>query len=52
MPRKKDVMGQYMPSEKDREAYSWCINNGIYISPFANGEGAWYIDIKINNKKQ
>ena len=50
MPRKKDVMGQYMPSEKDREAYAWCINNGIYISPFANGEGAWYIDIKINNK--
>ena len=39
-----------MPSEKDREAYSWCINNGIYISPFANGEGAWYIDININNK--
>ena len=50
MPRKKDVMGQYMPSEKDREAYAWCINNGIYISPFANGEGVWYIDIKINNK--
>ena len=50
MPRKKDVMGYYMPSDKDREAYGWCINNGIYISPFANGEGAWYIDIKINNK--
>ena len=50
MPRKKDVMGYYMPSEKDREAYSWCINNGIYISPFANGEGAWYIEIKMNNK--
>ena len=40
-----------MPSEKDREAYAWCINNGIYISPFANGEGAWYIEIKMNNKK-
>ena len=39
-----------MPSEKDREAYGWCINNGIYISPFANGEGAWYIEIKMNNK--
>ena len=35
MPRKKDVMGYYMPSDKDREAYGWCINNGIYISPFA-----------------
>ena len=50
MPRKKDVMGYYMPSEKDREAQSWCRNNGIYISPFANGEGAWYIEIKMNNK--
>jgi hypothetical protein len=50
MPRKKDVMGQYMPTVEETEAYRWCINNGIYISPFANGEGAWYIDIKINNK--
>ena len=39
-----------MPSEKDRKAYAWCINNGIYISPFANGQGAWYIEIKMNNK--
>ena len=51
MPRKKkDVMGQYMPTMQEMEAYRWCINNGIYISPFANGEGAWYIDININNK--
>ena len=26
----------------------WCINNGIYISPWATGEGAWYVDITIN----
>jgi len=50
MPRKKDVMGQYMPTAQERKAYRWCINNGIYISPFANGEGAWYIEIKMNNK--
>ena len=42
-------MGYYMPSEKDREAYAWCINNGILISPFATGEGTWYIEIKLNN---
>jgi hypothetical protein len=49
MPRKKkDVMGYYMPTTQEMEAYRWCINNGIYISPFANGEGAWYID--INNR--
>ena len=35
-------MGQYMPTvEKTEKLTAWCINNGIYISPFANGEGAW-----------
>ena len=43
-------MGQYMPTMKEIEAYKWCINNGIYISPYANGEGGWYIEIKLNNK--
>ena len=33
-----------------REAYRWCINNGIYISPFATGDATWYIEIKINGK--
>ena len=43
-------MGHYMPSKEETKAYRWCINNGIYISPYANGEGAWYIDIKLNTK--
>ena len=51
MPRKKDVMGIYLPTRKEKEAYHWCINNGIFISPFATGEGTWYIDIKLNNNK-
>jgi hypothetical protein len=51
MPRiKKNKMGYYMPTTEETEAYRWCINNGIYISPFANGEGGWYIEIKLNNK--
>ena len=51
MPRlKKNKMGYYMPNKEEMVAYGWCINNGIYISPFANGEGAWYIEIKLNNK--
>jgi len=52
MPRKKDVMGQYMPSEKDREAYAWCMNNSIVVgfSPIWASEDDWTIDIKINNK--
>ena len=50
MPRKVNVMGLYSQTSEEKKAYHWCINNGIFISPFANGEGAWYIDIKINNK--
>jgi len=51
MPRlKKNRMGHYMPSKEETKAYRWYINNGIYISPYANGEGAWYIDIKLNTK--
>jgi len=41
-------MGQYMPTLEERKAYHWCINNGIFISPFATGNGTWYIEIKIN----
>ena len=39
-----------MPTTQEMIAYRWCINNGIYISPFATGEGTWYIEIKMNNK--
>ena len=37
-----------MPTTVETEAYRWCINNGIYISHWATGEGAWYVDITIN----
>jgi hypothetical protein len=51
MPRtKKQSMGNYMPTSQNMEAYKWCINNGIFISPFATGEGTWYIEIEINKK--
>ena len=50
MPRKVNVMGLYSQTSEEKKAYHWCINNGIFISPFANGEGAWYIDINMNNK--
>ena len=48
--KRKDKMGQYMPTVEEYKAYAWCINNYIYISPFATGEGAWYIDISLNGK--
>ena len=44
-------MGQYMPTVDEYKAYHWCINNMIYISHFATGNGTWYIEIQINNKK-
>ncbi len=42
---KKVNMGSYTPDELEFKAYHWCINNNIYISPFAKNEAAWYIDI-------
>ena len=45
--KRKDMMGQYMPTLEEKKAYHWCINNSILISPFATGNGSWYIEIKI-----
>jgi hypothetical protein len=43
-------MGYYIPSEKEQKAYSWCINNGIYISPkVSNSSSEWYLLVQINN---
>ena len=40
-----------MPTILEMEAYRWCINNGIYISPFCKENYvSWYVDIKINGK--
>ena len=48
--KKTVVSYTYTPS--DFKAYQWCVNNGIYISPFCKENFAWwYIDIEINNKK-
>ena len=42
----------YLATPEELKAYSWCINNGIYISPFCKENGvSWYIDIEANNKK-
>ena len=38
-------MGEYIATDKDNEAYEWCIKNGIKISPTAYSEGAWWLDI-------
>ena len=50
MAKKKGAMdmGKYISSEEDLRAYSWCINNNIYISPWCKDNSSWYIDIVIN----
>jgi hypothetical protein len=51
MAIKKGVdMGDYIFSDKEGEAYRWCVSNGIYISPQAKSLIQWYICIEMNKK--
>ena len=51
MAVKKGVdMGDYLPSDKERKAHVWCVNNGIYISPQAKSLIEWFICIDMNKK--
>jgi hypothetical protein len=43
-------MGFYDPTKNEDLAYSWCINNGIYISPKPANSSTWYLLIEINKK--
>jgi len=43
-------MGNYLYSKKEFEAYKWCIENGIYITPKAKSTNQWYLTIEINKK--
>lgn len=49
---KKNVidMGNYLYSKKEFEAYKWCIENGIYITPKAKSTSSWYLAVEINKK--
>ena len=50
MKRKKEKWS-YTFDKEEFKAYRWCINNGIYISPFCKENFvSWYIDVKINGK--
>ena len=48
--RKTHGIWEYVATDKDNEAYNWCIKNGIKISPTAYSEGAWWLDIENNGK--
>ena len=49
--KKKQKQPAYSFDSYEYKAYHWCINNGIYISPFCKENYvSWYVDIKINGK--
>ena len=43
-------------SKENTEAYRWCINNGIKISPWAASSEQdnyyWWIDVEVNGAKK
>lgn len=43
-------MGFYACSDKENEAYMWCVKNSILISPKAKSTTEWYLEITINGK--
>jgi hypothetical protein len=43
-------MGDYRCNKKEFEAFRWCIENGIYISPKAMSMAKWSIVIEMNKK--
>ena len=51
---KKNVceMGSYIPSDEELTAYSWCINNKIFIAPKAKTIASWYAEIDIGGIKK
>lgn len=51
MAKKSGIdMGNYLYSKKEFDAYKWCVENGIYITPTARSTIQWYILIDINKK--
>lgn len=53
MAKKNEVdMGSYIPKAKEQEAFSWCIKNGIFISPkYCGSSTEWRLLIDINKKE-
>jgi hypothetical protein len=44
-------MGNYIQSEKEQEAYMWCIRNNIFIAPKPKSATEWFLEITINGNK-
>jgi hypothetical protein len=50
MKRNTIDMGNYRCTNKEFEAFRWCIHNNIYISPKAMSTAKWSIIIEMNKK--
>lgn len=51
MAIKKGIdMGDYLYSAKEFDAYKWCVNNGVYISPLTLSTTKWFVCIEMNKK--
>lgn len=50
MKKQQIDMGNYLPSELEKEAMHWCINNNIRISPKAISTVSWSVIIDLNKK--
>jgi len=51
MGKKSTVdMGNYLYSDKEFQAYKWCVDNGIYITPKPESTTKWKLEITMNNK--
>jgi hypothetical protein len=44
-------MGNYTGSVKERDAYMWCVKNGIFISPKAVSTTEWKLAIVMHGKE-
>ena len=48
--KKNYTMGDYLPTDEEREAYHYCISNNIRISPGRATGNTWTIDIFAKGK--
>tara|TARA_R110000824_G_scaffold45177_3_gene130831 strand:+ start:7172 stop:7507 length:336 start_codon:yes stop_codon:yes gene_type:complete len=43
-------MGNYTATDREIDAYVWCVRNDIKITPSAKSSTEWYLDIIINGR--
>jgi hypothetical protein len=41
-------MGDYLYTEKENEAFKWCISNNIKVYPKPKSQTEWYLIVNVN----